>query len=381
MNVLKRQSHFTRLMAGTAMALLSSVSVATTTCVGHPQATAPGDNAPSGTRLEQITARYAGGDESTPPAFMGTVLVARGDDVLLQKSYGKADVSWDAPNGPDVRYRLGSLTKQFTATLVLLLQEDGKLRLDDPVVKYLPDAPAHWRDITLSELMHHTSGIPDFASFEEYAHWRMVAHSHEEELAFFENRPLDFKPGAKFEYSNSNYEVLGVVIEKVSGRSYENLLRDLILQPLHMDATGLDIDGLILPKRAQGYLYAGDGRLARARSSSMTVPWAAGSMYSTSLDLLRWEHALFGGKILSNASLKAMTTPGLGGYGLGVRIAERAGAKVIAHAGGIEGFNTYLAYVPASKIAVVVLGNVNGKAPARMGGELVDAVLDDACGI
>lgn len=325
-------------------------------------------------RLEQVAKSHTTGNTSMGNAFMGTVLVTMGDDMLLNKGYGKANLAWNIPNSPDARFRLGSLTKQFTAALILLLQEDGKLRIQDPVSKYLPDAPMQWAKITLAELLHHTSGIPNFTSFKNFVKWSMTPRTHAEELAFFRNRPLDFKPGSKFDYSNSNYEVLGMVIEKVSGKSYGDLLRERILKPLHMNATGLDADGLILPKRAQGYWYR-HGRLMRARSESMTVPWAAGSMYSTTGDLLRWEHALFDEKLLSAASLKAMITPGKGHYGLGVEITRRNGTTVISHSGGIEGFNTFLAYVPVQKIAVVVLGNVNGTAPTVMGNQLLDVAL------
>ncbi|HET7306254.1 MAG TPA: serine hydrolase [Gammaproteobacteria bacterium] len=336
--------------------------------------TAQTGKVPLKARLEQVARSHTTGNTAMGNAFMGTVLVAKGDEILLDKGYGMANVAWDIPNALDAKFRLGSLTKQFTAALVLLLQEDGKLRIEDPVSKYLPDAPKQWDKITLSELLHHTSGIPNFTSFKTFMKWRMTPHTHAEELVYFRDKPLEFKPGSKFEYSNSNYEVLGAVIEKVSGTSYGKLLQDRILKPLHMAGTGLDADGLILPKRAQGYRYRGS-ELVRARSESMTVPWAAGSMYSTTPDLLRWEHALFGGKLVSAASLKAMTTPGKGHYGLGVEVTQRAGVKIVSHSGGIEGFNTYLAYVPARKIAVVVLGNVNGTAPTVMGNQLLDVML------
>jgi len=305
---------------------------------------------------------------------MGTVLVVDGDKVLLDKGYGMADLGWGNANAPDVKFHLGSLTKQFTAALVLLLQEDGKLKIDDPVSKYLPDTPKTWEKITLAELLGHTSGIPNFTDMKEFGVWRMNPHTVDEELAFFKDKPLDFERGSKFAYSNSNFEVLGAVIEKVSGKKYVDMLQERILTPLGMKDSGLDTDELILPRRAQGYMQGKDG-LVLARSESMTVPWAAGSMYSTTGDLLKWEHGLFGGKVLNADSLKAMTTPGKGNYGLGVFISDKDGVKVVDHGGGIEGFNTHLAYVPEKRIAIVVLGNVNGGAPGQMGGQLLDVVL------
>jgi CubicO group peptidase (beta-lactamase class C family) len=334
--------------------------------VGFGQGT---DEAAVKARLEQVAQSYTAGN-----AYMGTVLVVDGDKVLLDKGYGMADLGWGNANAPDVKFHLGSLTKQFTAALVLLLQEDGKLKIDDPVSKYLPDAPKTWEKITLAELLGHTSGIPNFTDTKEFGVWRMSPHTVDEELAFFKDKPLDFEPGSKFAYSNSNFEVLGAVIEKVSGKKYVDMLQERILTPLGMKDSGLDTDELILPRRAQGYMQGKDG-LVLARSESMTVPWAAGSMYSTTGDLLKWEHGLFGGKVLNADSLKAMTTPGKGNYGLGVFISDKDGVKVVDHGGGIEGFNTHLAYVPEKRIAIVVLGNVNGGAPGQMGGQLLDVVL------
>ena len=317
-------------------------------------------------RLDEVANAY------TPKnAFMGTVLVARGDTVLLNRGYGKADLEWALPNAPDVKFRLGSLTKQFTATLILMLQEDGRLKLSDPIAKYLPDVSKSWASISIAQLLGHVSGIPNFTDDDRFSAWSMSPHTLTEELTFIEAKPLAFSPGNKFEYSNSNYEILGAVIEKVSGRSYAEMLKQRIFEPLGLKDTGLDNDGLILTKRAQGYLPGSNG-LEHARSESMTVPWAAGSIYSTTGDLLRWEEGLYGGKLLSSASLKLMSTPGQGDYGLGVAVSKRDGRLVIDHGGGIEGFNTYLAYEPEQRIAVVVLSNVNGNAPGVLGLQLLD---------
>ncbi|MGA8728871.1 MAG: serine hydrolase [Terracidiphilus sp.] len=327
------------------------------------------DEAAMKARLDQVANSYTAGN-----AFMGTVLVVDGDRVLLNKGYGMADLEWKIPDVPDAKFRLGSLTKQFTATLVLLLQQDGKLNINDPVSKYLPDTPKAWDKITLAELLGHTSGIPSFTNMKEFGVWRMSPHTTEEELALFRDKPLDFEPGSKFAYSNSNFEVLGAVIEKVSGKKYGDLLRERIFDPLDMKDSGLDTDELILPNRAEGYMPGPNG-LVLARSESMTVPWAAGSIYSTTGDLLKWEHGLFGGKVLSADSLKLMTTPGKGNYGLGVFIADKDGVKLVSHGGGIEGFNTNLMYAPDRRIAVVVLSNVNGGAPDMMGDQLFDVVM------
>lgn len=255
-------------------------------------------------RLDQIANSYTADN-----AFMGSVLVARGNEILLNKGYGKADLEQNIPNDPDTKFRIGSLTKQFTAALVLLLQQDGKLRIEDPVRKYLPDAPKSWAKITLTELLGHSSGIPEIQSDPKFRSWAMSPHTHAEEFAFFKDRPLNFEPGSKHEYSNSNYLVLGAVIEKVTGEDYGTLLRNRIFKPLGMSDSGVDKDGLVLPKRAKGYTND-NGRLVPMPSESMSVPWSAGSLYSTANDLLRWERGLFGGKVLSQSSFEAMTTSG-----------------------------------------------------------------------
>jgi len=326
----------------------------------------------SAARLDAVAKSYMPNN-----AFMGAVLVAIGDHILLDQGYGKADLEWGISNTPDVKFRLGSLTKQFTAALILMLQEDGKLKLSDPISRYIPDVPKSWAGVTLAQLLGHVSGIPNFTDDDRFPVWSMSPHTLAEELAFIEAKPLSFEPGSKYEYSNSNYEVLGAVIEKVSGRSYAEMLKQRIFEPLGMADTGLDGDELVLLKRAQGY-QPGPNGLEHARSESMTVPWAAGSIYSTTHDLLRWEHGLFGGKLVSPASLKLMTTPGKGDYGLGLSITRRDGRTTVAHGGGIEGFNTYLAYEPDEGVAVVVLSNVNGIVPEAMGLQLLDVASGKA---
>jgi CubicO group peptidase (beta-lactamase class C family) len=320
-------------------------------------------------RLEQIANSYTADN-----TFMGSVLVARGNKILLNKGYGKASLERNIPNDPDTKFRIGSLTKQFTAALVLQLQQDGNLRIEDSVRKYLPDAPKSWDKITLTELLGHNSGIPEIQSDPRFRSWAMSPHTHAEELALFKDRPLNFEPGSKNEYSNSNYLVLGAVIEKVTGEDYGTLLRNRTFKPLGMNDSGVDKDGLVLPKRAQGYNNE-NGRLVPAPSESMSVPWSAGSIYSTANDLLRWERGLFGGKVLSAASLKEMTTPGKVSHGLGVEVSIEDGVKVVDHNGAIEGFVAHMAYLPEPGITVIVLSNVFGGAPPAMGDQLVQTML------
>lgn len=305
--------------------------------------------------------------------FMGTVLVAKGDQVLLDKGYGSADLEWSIPNSPTVKFRLGSVTKQFTAACVLLLEERGKWKASDPVKKYMPDAPAAWDKITLFNLLTHTSGIPNFTSFPEYQDFQMKHLTPKEIVEKFENKPLDFAPGTKWNYSNSGYVLLGYLIEKVSGETYQEFLQQNIFTPLGMKDSGYDSNEAIIPRRASGYSRSEHG-IVNAGYVNMTVPFSAGGLYSTTEDLLKWERGLFGGKVLSAESLKEMTTPYKNDYAFGLMVTTKNGRKEIAHGGGIQGFNTAVAYWPDDQLTVIVLANLNGNAPDEIAAQLADTI-------
>ena len=311
-------------------------------------------------RMQQIIKSYV--DDKT---FMGTVLVEKDGKLLINEGYGSADLEWKIPNIPSAKFRLGSLTKQFTAACVLLLEERGKLKVEDPVSKYMPDAPAAWQKITIYNLLTHTSGIPNYTSFPEYRliEWKDTTPA--ELVARFRDKPLDFEPGSKFSYSNSGYVVLGYLVEKISGQSYGDFLQENIFKTLGMADTGMDSTAAILPQRAQGYQPSAHG-IEHAGYTSMTGPFSAGALYSTTGDLVKWEKGLFGGKVLSAASLAKMTTPFKEDYGFGLLVRTRDGHKLITHGGGIEGFNTSLNFYPDDKLIVVVLGNLNGGAPDQI---------------
>ncbi len=321
---------------------------------GQPKA------APNLPRMEQVIRSFV-----EKKQFMGAVLVARGNDVLLDQGYGFADVEWKVPDSPKAKFRLGSITKQFTAASIMLLQERGKLKVTDPVKNYLPDAPAAWDKITIFNLLTHTSGIPSFTGFPDYHSFERVPITPKELVALFRDKPLDFQPGEKWSYSNSGYALLGYLIEKISGETYAKFVEDDIFKPLGMKDSGYDSNSAIIPDRAQGYTRGPDG-LANAGYINMTVPFSAGGLYSTTGDLLRWEQGLFGGRLLSPESLKQMTTPFKDDYAFGLMVRTENGHKVIDHGGGIEGFNTMLAYYPDDKLTVAVLGNLSGGAPQEI---------------
>lgn len=314
--------------------------------------------------MDQVVRSYVDSKQ-----FMGTILVAKDGKIVLDKAYGSANLEWDIPNTPDTKFRLGSVTKQFTAASILLLEERGKLSTDDLVKKYLPDAPAAWDKITIYHVLTHTSGIPNFTGFSDYHTTQAQPSTPEKLVARFRDKPLDFEPGTKWSYSNSGYVLLGYLIEKISGQSYKTFVQENIFTPLGMKDTGYDSFTAVIPHRASGYMPARSGP-RNADYLDMTIPFAAGALYSTTHDLLTWEQGLFGGKLLSAASFKKMTTPFKDNYGCGLMIRDVNGHKVIEHGGGIEGFNTHLAYYPDDKLTVVVLGNINGPVPSMLSGKL-----------
>ena len=304
-------------------------------------------------RMEQVVQSYVANKQ-----FMGSVLVAQDGKVVFSKGYGFANVEWDVPNSPASKFRLGSITKQFTAACILLLEERGKLKIDDPVKKYMPDAPAAWDKVTIFNLLTHTSGIPSFTGFPDYASTEAIATTPEKLVARFRDKPLEFQPGEKWNYSNSGYVLLGYLIEKISGQSYSQFVQENIFNPVGMKDSGYDSNSTIIAHRASGYASSDKG-LVNAGYIDMSIPLSAGALYSTTEDLLRWEQGLLGGKLLSAVSLQKMTTPFKNDYAFGLGVRDVNGHKLIEHGGGIEGFNTDLAYYPDDKLTVVVLANQN----------------------
>jgi CubicO group peptidase (beta-lactamase class C family) len=346
------------------MSARSSTRAYADTSGGSRQSDMKSAVAPNLARMEQVIQSFVANKQ-----FMGAVLVARGNDILLDKGYGFANLEWNIPNSPKTKFRLGSITKQFTAASILLLEERGKLNVNDPVKKYMPDAPAAWEKITIFNLLTHTSGIPNFTDFPDYRNLEPFSATPAELVARFRDKPLDFQPGEKWSYSNSGYVLLGCLIEKISGESYPKFVQENIFKPLGMENSGYDSNSAVIQNRASGY-SPGQNGIVNAGYVDMTIPLSAGGLYSTTEDLLRWEQGLFGGKLLSPASLKKMTTPFKNDYAFGLGVRAVNGHEVIEHGGGIEGFNTMLAYYPDDKLTVVVLANVNGSAPPEIAGDL-----------
>jgi CubicO group peptidase (beta-lactamase class C family) len=298
--------------------------------------------------------------------FNGSALVADANGVILKKGYGYANFEWQIPNTTDTRFRLGSITKQFTSMVIMQLVAEGKLELDEKITTYLPDYRKDTGDrVTITQLLNHTSGIPSYTS--QPGFFANKSRNPYEVAAFVKelaSGDLEFEPGSKFVYNNSGYFLLGAIIEKVTGKPYAQVLQERIFDPLGMKASGYDLAAPIIPKRASGYQLSGSGYV-NAPYLDMTIPYAAGSLYSTVEDLYLWDRALYTDKLLGDELKAKLFTPGLQDYGFGWSIRnrklddEKTEVRTIAHGGGINGFNTTLVRVPERKELVVLLDNTS----------------------
>ncbi|CAO4178005.1 serine hydrolase [Methylorubrum aminovorans] len=304
--------------------------------------------------------------------FSGVILVAKDGQPVFRRAYGLADREWEIPNTPQTHFRIGSLTKAFTATAVLKLAEAGRLELDDSVRRWVPTVPEAWAGVSLRHLLQHRSGIINFTALPNYYDQiARVDHTPAQIVALTADDPLLFPPGERFEYSNTNYVLLGMVIEAASGRSYEAYLRETILAPLGLKQTGYDDLTAILPRRAAGY-RRGRAQWRNAVPMAASSAYAAGALYSTVDDLLAWDEALAGPRLLSEASRTAMFADNGTGYALGWFVSRvfgkpgdrSSGHRLVGHAGSIPGFLSINDVYPDDRLTVIVLSNTE-TAPAQ----------------
>lgn len=307
--------------------------------------------------------------------FNGTVLVAQKGKILLHKAYGWQDMAARKPATPNTQYQIGSVTKQFTTAIILKLQEQGKLSVTDKVSKYFPSFP-RGGDITLEQLMRHTSGIYNYTKDGIFMQTGIAkSYSQEEMIARFANKPLDFEPGTKWSYSNSGYMLLGYIAAKASGKSYEQLAREIIFRPLNMRHTGFDFTNLKNNDKAIGYFAWNDSASLKAPIVDSTVSYAAGAIYSTTGDLYKWAVAVGAGKMLKASSWAAAFTPGLGNYGYGWSRDSIQGYPSMQHGGGIHGFNSNLAIIPDAGVTIILLSNINNDLLGGITNSLAAAAL------
>jgi CubicO group peptidase (beta-lactamase class C family) len=342
----------------TATPVLTATPVSTAT----PAPTATRTAQDLGTELDTILQKVTKAD-----VFSGSVLAARDGQIILSQGYGLADREKKTPNTAQTRYRIYSITKQFTAMAILMLQEQGKLNVQDPICKYIPDCPAAWKEIAIHHLLTHTSGIPDPLSLTDYQRTDATPSPPEQTILRFKDKPLDFQPGEKWSYSNSGYILLGAIIERVSGQAYEDFLQKNIFEPLKMVDTGYDHNRTDL---AVG--YTSSGRI-KANSVDMSLPYAAGGLYSTVEDLYRWDQALYTEQLVPQQALDTMFTAHASvpdsdgfGYGYGWLIGKYLNRLNITHGGGLVGYTSLIDRYPDDKTTVIVLTNQANVDPASI---------------
>ena len=291
-----------------------------------------------------------------------SVLVQRDGEKLLYKGYGLASIEHGVAATPKTVYRIGSITKQFTGAAVALLAEQGKLSVDDPITKFLPDYPVHGHVITVRHLLNHTSGIKSYTGVPDWIEEKIQLDLSTTELVdAFKSYPMDFGPGERFLYNNSGYVLLGAIIENVSEMSYSDFIEQNIRKPLGLANTRYE-DRSIIPNTATGYTVEG-GTILRARYLSVTQPHAAGMLTSTVDELAQWTAALANGEVVSAESYQQMISPTLLNdgseypYGFGLGIDDVRGRVAVAHSGGIHGGQSYGLHIPDENVIVVLLTN------------------------
>jgi CubicO group peptidase (beta-lactamase class C family) len=297
--------------------------------------------------------------------------VKHGDDLLVAKGYGMADLENAVPAKAETVYRIGSITKQFTAAAIMQLVEEGKIGLDDPMTRFLPDFPTQGHEVTIRHLLTHTSGIKSYTGLDAWSPKITLDLSDQELVDLFKNEPFDFAPGEQFLYNNSGYYLLGMIIAEASGEGYRDYLNDHLFEPLGLSGSYYCDERPIIPWRAEGY-DAVEGELANDEYLSMNQPGAAGALCSTVPDLLTWTEALTSGQVVSPESYAQMTTPftlndgSKTGYGFGLGVGNLEGNPMVSHGGGINGFVTSLARFPEADLDVVVLSNTPGPHPGQV---------------
>jgi len=317
-------------------------------------------------------------DHPAPGISIG---VQRGGEVIFAGGFGYADLENEVPATADTVYRIGSVTKQFTAAAAMLLVEEGKLDLSADLREYLPDYDTQGFEVPVERLLNHTSGIKGYTEMPEFWERSRLDLGHEAMLELFSEPPFEFEPGDRYQYNNSGYYLLGVLIERLSGMSYTEFLEARLFGPLGLERTHYLRNGPLVPGRAEGYEVGEDGGFVNDEPLSMELPYAAGSMGASVLDLLAWQRALASGQAVSPAGYERMTARGSlvnedpvhYGYGLGIS-AEHGLAK-ISHGGGINGFRAELALYPEEDLGIAVLINSGSGRPGLLENRIARAAL------
>jgi CubicO group peptidase (beta-lactamase class C family) len=308
-----------------------------------------------------------------------SLLVSREGKTLRAQGYGLANVELQVPVKPETIFQSGSVGKQFTATAVMMLVEEGRIKLDDPITKYLKDAPASWNQVTIRELLSHTAGFTDYPKNFDFRKDRTEA----ELLKIVEGIPLAFTPGTQWSYSNLGYLTLGILIHQVTGKFYGDFLQERIFRPLGMTTTRIISEADIIPNRAAGYRLV-KGVLKNQEWVSPTLNTTAdGALYFSILDLAKWDAALYTDKLLRHSSLEEMWTPvklkngqpNSGDYGFGWSIESKNGRRVLDHGGAWQGFKAHISRYVDDNLTVVVLCNLDSADPGRIADQVAKMYL------
>ena len=311
-----------------------------------------------------------------------SVAVARDGRVVLARGYGLANLEHAVAVTPNTVFHIASISKNILAAVVLKLADEGKLRLDDDVTKYVPEAPTQGRHVTVRQLLNHTSGIYSFTSLPWAEANERLDLTHEQVLALIKDKPFDFEPGTSWRYDNSAFYIAGMVVERVTKQEYGEYVRQHLFKPLGMTSASLCDARMVVPHLASGY-EMDHGKLVNAAFVTWKLPFAAGAVCATTEDLLRWQSALDAGRVLTASSLRLMRTPttlqdGTSiDYGLGTRLGSLDGHRVLGHTGGGGGFNSLLASFPDDHLTIAILMNSrNGAGPSLvLGAAIARAVL------
>lgn len=310
-------------------------------------------------------------------AFSGSIAVMKDGQTIFKKGYEYANREHNISNTPETKHRIWSITKQFTAAAILLLEERGLLKTEDSFKKYFPELEELNPDITIHHLLTHTSGIFNYSTMlDSHNTFQRMNHKREELLKLFASKPLDFEPGTQWNYCNTGYYLLGVLIEKLSGKTYSEFLTENIFNPLGMLNTGLDDGKKIISNMAQGY-YLNERELIHCNYINMELIFSSGSMYSTVEDLLIWNEALNSHKLLSKASVDKINTPYKNEYGYGVGIHINGSRRVIHHSGSCEGFLTEMHRYVDDDFAVVILSNYGFTAVNKLCKEIAALAFEE----
>ena len=366
--------HRTSIVVAVALSLPSALAAQVAAQAAAPAA------APAAATVARLTDSLATAFLAAKEAPSVAIAVVRGSDTLVMKGWGKANLENDvAATGRSV-YRIGSITKQFTAAAVMQLVEQNKVRLDDSIAAHLPGLPAAWRAVTIRQLLNHTSGIPSYTGLGESwrRRWREEM-TPDTLLALTASAPMWFAPGSSYRYDNTGYVLLGMLIEKHAGRPWARDIEERFAKPLGLADTRNCGTDSIIPRRVAGYDRTADGTWENTAYLAMSQPYAAGALCSTVADLVRWNQALHGGRVVSAASYAAMTTPSGAavqrGYGFGLAKDTIAGRTVIVHGGGIHGFSAGNLWVPSARLSVTVLSNSSSADADALVGQVARAAL------